>query len=238
MVAALAVTLTAGAPATRRGTETPALRSISSRLDGALSTVLIEASEPVAYLTSQPDPLTVLVDLRNVDRRIARQRVDREPARADRLGACRSRQRAGRRAGGARARRPRARGQASRPQLAQHDPRRGRSQRRQRSRRARRCRRSRRSPSTAAPIAAARPRPPTTRTARAAGDRPGVAEAAKSKPATQLRSVRIGKIDNGYCGHARRQRPAARREGGRDQRPAAPRVPRLRRRRRGLARRP
>ncbi|MDP2055996.1 MAG: type IV pilus secretin PilQ, partial [Acidobacteriota bacterium] len=29
------------------------------------STVLIEASEPVAYLTSQPDPLTVLVDLRN-----------------------------------------------------------------------------------------------------------------------------------------------------------------------------
>jgi len=66
MVAALAVTLTAGAPADTAGTETPALRSISSRLDGALSTVLIEASEPVAYLTSQPDPLTVLVDLRNV----------------------------------------------------------------------------------------------------------------------------------------------------------------------------
>jgi type IV pilus assembly protein PilQ len=41
--------------------------SISSRLDGAVSTVLIEASEPVAYLTSQPDPLTVLVDLRNVN---------------------------------------------------------------------------------------------------------------------------------------------------------------------------
>ena len=28
---------------------------------------MIEASEPVAYLTSQPDPLTVLVDLRNVN---------------------------------------------------------------------------------------------------------------------------------------------------------------------------
>ena len=28
--------------------------------------MLIEASEPVAYLTSRPDPLTVLVDLRNV----------------------------------------------------------------------------------------------------------------------------------------------------------------------------
>ena len=63
MVAALAVSVTAGGSG---GTETPALRSISSRLDGALSTVLIEASEPVAYLTSQPDPLTVLVDLRNV----------------------------------------------------------------------------------------------------------------------------------------------------------------------------
>src|SRR5687768_11812767 len=67
MVAALAVSLTAGAPNVNAGAETPALRSISSRLDGALSTVLIEATEPVAYLTSQPDPLTVLVDLRNVE---------------------------------------------------------------------------------------------------------------------------------------------------------------------------
>ena len=65
MVAALAVTLTARGP-DADGAETPALRSISSRLDGTISTVLIEASEPVAYLTSQPDPLTVLVDLRNV----------------------------------------------------------------------------------------------------------------------------------------------------------------------------
>ncbi len=69
LAAALAVTLTASGPVSRSGigADTPALRSISSRLDGALSTVLIEASEPVAYLTSQPDPLTVLVDLRNVD---------------------------------------------------------------------------------------------------------------------------------------------------------------------------
>ncbi len=66
MVAALAVSLSAGAPGIVAGTETPALRSISSRLDGALSTVMIESTEPVAYLTSQPDPLTVLVDLRNV----------------------------------------------------------------------------------------------------------------------------------------------------------------------------
>ncbi len=66
LAAALAVTLTASGPVhSGTGADTPALRSISSRFDGALSTVLIEASEPVAYLTSQPDPLTVLVDLRN-----------------------------------------------------------------------------------------------------------------------------------------------------------------------------
>jgi len=63
---ALALTFAASTPFAMSGAETPALKSISSRLDGALSTVLIEASEPVAYLTSQPDPLTVLVDLRNV----------------------------------------------------------------------------------------------------------------------------------------------------------------------------
>ena len=68
LAAALAVTLTASGGVPRIGIDAdmPALRSISSRLDGAISTVLIEASEPVAYLTSQPDPLTVLVDLRNV----------------------------------------------------------------------------------------------------------------------------------------------------------------------------
>ena len=64
---ALAVTITAGGTAAVGVAETPALKSISSRLDGAVSTVLIEASEPVAYLTSSPDPLTVLVDLRNVN---------------------------------------------------------------------------------------------------------------------------------------------------------------------------
>jgi hypothetical protein len=34
--------------------------------DGASPAVLIEASEPVAYRTTRPDPFTVLVDLRNV----------------------------------------------------------------------------------------------------------------------------------------------------------------------------
>lgn len=60
LVASLAA---AGSPPPAEG---PAVRSISGRLDGGLSTVLIESTEPVAYLTSQPDPLTVLVDLRNV----------------------------------------------------------------------------------------------------------------------------------------------------------------------------
>ena len=42
------------------------LRAISSKTDSRTSTVMIEATEPVAYVTSQPDPLTVVVDLRNV----------------------------------------------------------------------------------------------------------------------------------------------------------------------------
>jgi type IV pilus assembly protein PilQ len=44
----------------------PELRAVSTRDDGRVTAVVIEASEPVAYVTSQPDPLTVLVDLRNV----------------------------------------------------------------------------------------------------------------------------------------------------------------------------
>lgn len=62
LMTVLAVSLAASAPPAAEG---PAVRAITGRADGALSTVLIEASEPVAYLTSQPDPLTVFVDLRN-----------------------------------------------------------------------------------------------------------------------------------------------------------------------------
>ncbi|MCC7125095.1 MAG: type IV pilus secretin PilQ [Acidobacteria bacterium] len=63
IAAVLAATLAASGPEAVNG---PSVRSISGRLDGGLSTVLIESTEPVAYLTSQPDPLTVFVDLRNV----------------------------------------------------------------------------------------------------------------------------------------------------------------------------
>jgi type IV pilus assembly protein PilQ len=42
------------------------LTAISSTADGSRSSLLIEASEPVAYQTSQPDPSTLVVELRNV----------------------------------------------------------------------------------------------------------------------------------------------------------------------------
>src|SRR5450756_2405804 len=42
------------------------LSTISAKVGVRGASVLIEASEPVAYVTARPDPLTVLVDLRNV----------------------------------------------------------------------------------------------------------------------------------------------------------------------------
>jgi type IV pilus assembly protein PilQ len=42
------------------------LTAISSTADGGRAALLIESSEPVAYQASQPDPGTVVVDLRNV----------------------------------------------------------------------------------------------------------------------------------------------------------------------------
>ena len=48
------------------GQELAQLRGISSRLDREFSAIVIETTEPVAYVASQPDPLTVLVDMRNV----------------------------------------------------------------------------------------------------------------------------------------------------------------------------
>jgi type IV pilus secretin PilQ/predicted competence protein len=68
LTSVIATTLTADVNTVAPRTSEPRaeLRAISTRLDGTHSTVLIEASEPVAYVTSQPDPLTVLVDLRNV----------------------------------------------------------------------------------------------------------------------------------------------------------------------------
>jgi type IV pilus assembly protein PilQ len=70
LAAAVAATLTADVSHDEAranvGVARAELRAISTRLDGAHSQILIESSEPVAYVTSQPDPLTIIVDLRNV----------------------------------------------------------------------------------------------------------------------------------------------------------------------------
>ena len=63
----------AGVVGGRPGTaaDTPAapnarLTSISERTGGAGPSLVIQATEPVSYLTTRPDPLTVLLDFRNV----------------------------------------------------------------------------------------------------------------------------------------------------------------------------
>ena len=43
------------------------LKTITSRTTGKGASLVIEATEPAAYVASSPDPLTVYVDLRNVD---------------------------------------------------------------------------------------------------------------------------------------------------------------------------
>jgi type IV pilus assembly protein PilQ len=50
-----------GAPTTAR------LKTITSRMHGRNASLVIEATEPVAYVATRPDPLTVLVEFRNVD---------------------------------------------------------------------------------------------------------------------------------------------------------------------------
>src|SRR4029078_5380386 len=42
------------------------LRGSRSRLDAKGAALLIEATDPVAYVATRPDPLTVVVDVRNV----------------------------------------------------------------------------------------------------------------------------------------------------------------------------
>lgn len=68
----LAASLT-GAGASGAGRETPGpgvlgrLQAISSTEAAGTTSVVIEATDPVPYLTTRPDPLTVLIDLRNVE---------------------------------------------------------------------------------------------------------------------------------------------------------------------------
>jgi type IV pilus assembly protein PilQ len=45
----------------------PQLREMSASAGRRITTIKIETSDPVAYLTSRPDPLTLLLDLRDID---------------------------------------------------------------------------------------------------------------------------------------------------------------------------
>src|SRR5262245_36486790 len=42
------------------------LKTISARVSAKGASLVIEATDPVAYVATRPDPLTVLLDLRNV----------------------------------------------------------------------------------------------------------------------------------------------------------------------------
>jgi type IV pilus assembly protein PilQ len=66
--------LDAFGPPPPEGTDTaaPRLKGMSSSAGRRITTVSIETSDPVAYVTSRPDPLTLFIDLRDVDARGAR----------------------------------------------------------------------------------------------------------------------------------------------------------------------
>ena len=51
------------------GTDAAMLRQITSRLDERTGVISIEASDPVPYVTTQPDPNTFVVELRDIDAR-------------------------------------------------------------------------------------------------------------------------------------------------------------------------
>jgi type IV pilus secretin PilQ/predicted competence protein len=45
----------------------PRLNAVSGKVEGKTTTVVIEVSEPAPYVATQPDPFSVVVELRNVD---------------------------------------------------------------------------------------------------------------------------------------------------------------------------
>jgi type IV pilus assembly protein PilQ len=55
------------------------LSTVSAKASVRGASVIIEASEPVAYVTTRPDPLTILVDLRNVSTSGASNRIATAP---------------------------------------------------------------------------------------------------------------------------------------------------------------
>ena len=66
VVAAVAAATGVRAPLGAAGVESAVLRSVASRLDARTSVLTIEASVPVAYVASQPDPRSFVIELRDV----------------------------------------------------------------------------------------------------------------------------------------------------------------------------
>ena len=66
-LAAAGVFAHAAAPSGSTPVPPPRLKAISARMDAKGASLVVEASEPVPYLTTRPDPLTVFLDFRNVD---------------------------------------------------------------------------------------------------------------------------------------------------------------------------
>src|SRR5216684_3272314 len=56
----------AGSGSTSAGPN-PQLKTLSAKAGRRITTITIETSDPVPYLTNRPDPMTLLVDLREVD---------------------------------------------------------------------------------------------------------------------------------------------------------------------------
>jgi len=63
----LCVAMTIGARAPQAaGAEVATLRKIASRVDGRAGVIAIEASDPVPYVASQPEPLQFVIELRDI----------------------------------------------------------------------------------------------------------------------------------------------------------------------------
>ncbi|HUR35403.1 MAG TPA: type IV pilus secretin PilQ [Vicinamibacterales bacterium] len=73
MALSLAVMLATAASVVSRASGTTAtiagakLTTITSRADARTATLVIEATEPVPYVATRPDPLTIMIDFRNVE---------------------------------------------------------------------------------------------------------------------------------------------------------------------------
>ncbi len=67
-------------PATGQADTSRSSKALSAKAGRRITTVTIETSDPVAYLTNRPDPMTLLVDLREVDATRAAQTSSRPKA--------------------------------------------------------------------------------------------------------------------------------------------------------------